>query len=346
MRKIITALLSIFVCSCTPTRVSVIDVFKDKVVNIELEPFYFNLDSLQAPANMLFVGDDIIFSEDNTSHALMIYNMSTNQFQHLLAYGKANNEILNVHQLGYVTPNKTFYVYDNYTNKNFIYEFSDSCYKVKSRREVDGYRTFSYLTEDLMMGCTPDSGRYAIIDTLNNVLHRFGDYSKYNLSVPIASGVLQGLSVANPNNHKYAWFSFYGEEYNIIEYKVQNSPKVISEQIYAPPVFKVNKHNDQEYAIFDIETPIGFTALTSNDRYICALYSGKKIKDAAKSKDDVLSSDLICIYSWDGTPVNLLRTNKRVKALSYNYNLDLLFVLSLDENDEYKLYTVYLNSLP
>lgn len=296
------------------------------------------------------MGGHLIFIEPRAEQLLLHYDPETKRCTRLLPHGKAANECMNVHQIGYypAAEKEAFYVFDNYQNRIFFYTLQNELPILNHISTIlEGIKTFSFLTANKIWGCATDSSRYVQADTCGTIDYRFGDYQEYGLSIPIGSGLLQGLSVTNAlstKQERYAWFSFYGIGYQILECK-PDSCKIIAGTLYQLPKFQVHSNSGIDYPTFEQNTVVGYPAVTTDGSYIYALYSGQKLQTLFEDPDRIWRSRSICIYDWDGQPQILLQANRDLKTLAYDQTKDRLYALSLTEEGLYELVFLDLSDL-
>lgn len=310
----------------------------------------FPTDSLGNPGFIHATAGRLIFAEPHGEKLLLAYNPDSGTVARLLSYGKAEDECMNVHQIGTYPTQETesFYVYDNYQKKVFIYTLQSDTFTLSWIQPApEGVKTFSFLTKDRILGCAADSSRYLRADTSGKIDCRFGDYAEFGLPIPVGAGLLQGLSLAvsRPDGtERYAWFSFYGSGYQIIGSE-EDSCRIIQQTMYKMPEFQIQSAKEVDYPVFGQNTEIGYAALTTDGKYIYALYSGHTLAEVLKDKDIAWRSRHICVYDWDGTPRLLMNADRDLKTLTYDAVHDRLYALSMDEPGIYSLFFLDLNGV-
>lgn len=337
----------IFICSLlvgckVQPKTNPLEAF-DRELNVSWEiDAGFPLDSLGNPDFLQVSGGHLIFAEPHGEQLLMVYNPDSGTVTRMLPRGKAENECLNVHQIGPypIYGTSSFYVYDNYQKKIFIYSLQREAFVLERiQPAIEGIKTFSFLTPEQILGCASDSSRYLRADTSGRVDCRFGDYKEFDLSVPIGSGLLQGLSLSAPGpneTQRYAWFSFYGAGYQIIESGPDNC-RIVAQAMYKLPQFEMQSSNGANYPIFGQKTVVGYIALTTDGQYIYTLYGGHALSEILQNRDLAWRSRHIGVYDWDGNPLLLLKADHDLKTLAYDNIHDRLYALSLNADGDYAL---------
>lgn len=306
----------------------------------------FPVDSLGNPDFMHAANGHLIFVEPRNEKLLTVYDPTRGTVARMLPKGKADNEFLNVHQIGaYPSDSGTsFFVFDNFSSKVFIYSLSDGRFtQCRKFNAPDDLNSFSFLSPDNMLGCAKDSSRYMRVDTSGRVKDRFGDYAAFKLTVPVGSGLLQGLSLAIPmadGKERYAWFSFYGTGFQIID-SGPDSCRIIADKMYEMPEFEVLSASGGSYPVFGLQTEIGYPAITTDGKYIYALYSGHTLGEIMQNRDIGWRSRTICVYDWEGNPRLLIHSDSDLKTLAYDDASGRLYALNMTDAGLYRL--VYLD---
>lgn len=105
----------------------------------------------------------------------------------------------------------------------------------------------------------------------------------------------------------------------------ENDLKEYHREEYNPPQIKNTASGTRMEGFTD-----GFEGLQSNDKYVYALYSGKKVENL---KDDIAQArdcDYLIVYDWDADPVYLFRL--QIPAYSISLSGDKLYALSNNPN--------------
>lgn len=306
----------------------------------------FPVDSLGNPDFMHATGGHLIFAEPRNERLLTVYNPTFGTIARMLPKGRAANEFLNVHQIGTYPSDSgaSFFVFDNFSSKIFVYSLSGGHFTPNLQLNApDGLMSFAFLTPDQMLGCAKDDSRYMRVDTSGCIDARFGDYEAFKLTIPVGSSLLQGLSIsaAMPDRQqRYAWFSFYGTGFQIID-SATDSCRIIASKMYAMPEFEIMSASAGSYPVFGQRTPIGYPAVTTDGRYIYALYSGHTLAEIMQNRDMAWRSRTIHVYDWEGNPCLLLHSDSALKTLAYDNATNRLYALNMTDEGLYRL--VYLD---
>lgn len=297
-------------------------------------------DVILNPTAILNIGDYIVILNHDTEYILTIYNTVNHQLQYLQRIGRGPEELLHVNQIGIYpdSTNMSFYVYDDLKNALFIYRLSQDYFKLY-RIEETGKYNFVALDFDMIVGIPAvDSSRYIIEKPRTNFV-KFGDYSEYEFSEKLIDNTLSaGYMVTN--EYSFAWFSLYGESYNIFNYQGFDSPKEIKKVYYTKPAFNQDVFRNQHMVILFVETILGFTSLTSSKEYIYALYSGKTLKDFMSIREAALAGNNIGVFDWNGNYVKRLYSKDPIVCINYNNKDKKLYALKLNQDMEYEIISI------
>lgn len=309
-------------------------------------------DSLGNPEFLHAAGGRLIFVEPNADRMLQIYDPASGAVVRMQPRGNGGNELANIHQIGTFPSDSgdAFYLFDLFTRKIFIYRLSDGAFVLTDKRQApESINTFSFLSSDRMFGCTSEGSRYARFDTTGRTDCRLGDYKAFGLTIPVGSGLLQGLSLAVPSpegGERYAWFSFYGAGFQIVE-SAPDSCRIIADVLYKLPVFEVHTTpSNVEYSTFRQQTEIGYPAVTTDGTYIYALYNGHTLAEIIVNRDLAWRSRHVCVYDWEGRPVLLLNSDCDLRTLAYDEVSGRLYALGMTPEGMYELRYLETAALP
>ena len=83
----------------------------------ELEWLHLPSDSIGCPSMIVKVGDRIILSDSSNGYALKVYDMTNDSVMSMLRIGRAEDEVLNVHQM--LSYGGNLGIFDNFTKKRW-----------------------------------------------------------------------------------------------------------------------------------------------------------------------------------------------------------------------------------
>ncbi len=303
----------------------------------------FPKDLIGRPEFMLVLDDYIILSASDEEYTALAYNINTGHFKRVGRKGRGPEEVLNVNQIGvYPDHDKiAFYLHDNLSKKIFVYSIYDGEVELWKILSMTDFKTFDFDASMTVGVNSDDQSRFLIVDTLRNTKKAFGDYSEYGLDMKEGAMIYQGLCITNDKTKRCAWFSYYGEAFNIIDYSDINNVKIPARGIYQDVI------TADSAGALSPETKFGFTSLTGNDRYIISLCCDKSLKDfmTLNGVADPRSSNHLCVFDWDGTYVKHLYSDRPIKCININKKTNELYAVILDEDLLYKVVSYPINSI-
>lgn len=95
---------------------------------------------------------------------------------------------------------------------------------------------------------------------------------------------------------------------DIIDFEGNLSPKLVSRISKSTPKFSGTADGSGNVSLLlDDENPYGILSTAISEKYIYALFSGKRFDDPL-----ALQSDQILVYTWDGAPVKIFKLQNEI----------------------------------
>jgi len=313
--------------SCNSKRIRpVIDSFVDQQECILKEFKEYPFDSIGQPDFILSVGDFIVLSEPKFKSLISVFNLKTNRMYKTLPKGIGPDEMPDIMQMGMLN-NDEFFVRSTHSKEFFIYSSVDSFSSVHKKHIVPPNSGTSYWSENLILSTNTGEKRYSAYDMTKNIQSEFGEDLPFNdFSQTTVSQLLFGMSIGSDELKRYAWFSMYGEAFEIYNYSNPLEIKLVKQTVGILPIIV------SESMAFSLDSKLGFPSITTNDSYIFALYSENTLKDAIEKRDEIFYCNVILIYDWDGNPVKKLLLDKPVRSISFNKKHNMIYCVGLDND--------------
>ncbi|NDV58506.1 BF3164 family lipoprotein [Bacteroides sp. 519] len=307
------------ICSCKTENTSLllIDNF-EKVKKLTLHEYNYPHDSLMKPSVIYSYGNYIVSSDLGSDYLLSVFNAETQSYVRFLKKGEGPEELLDIQQLGGY--DDSVFVKSTFGKMLFIYSLKEN---LLSRVSIPENTVSLFLDDHLMITTNNGKSRYGIHNLNTKSSKEFG------LTIPSQeelSCVLQGLCTGNAINDRIAWFSMYGDVFEIYDYSNMSEIKDIKQFVGAMPIVKM----EGGAPIFSLDSKLGVPSVTSNNDYIFVLYSEKTLKDAVTLRDEVFLSNKILVLDWNGAFIEVLELNHPVRSISYNQEKEMLFCLGYD----------------
>lgn len=224
-------------------------------------------------------------------------------------------------------------------SKNISNKIKIECMPLSIVQIKDGYIVSGLLDKD-----ENDNNRYAILNNEGKYVKSFGDYPKDGIENGAKSKRLayQGWIVYSSLLNRFATVTSSGAIFEL--YQIDTPPNLIKSYHDIYPVYI----NDSSPGVNSIkhgqDNIIGYTDIYATDKYIYALYSGKKI--AQRNNDGMMNAMLsnnIFIYNWNGECIYRLISDKKLFNICITDDNKELIALGWDK--DFCLYSFDLSKL-
>ena len=300
--------------------------------------------------HILSFGNHIILAIEQSSRPILSYNIETGQLQRFGWLGRGKNEIISINQIGvYPIENKSaFYLHGNFSETLFVYTLDETAeWELSEAKEMNNFLSFDLDSNSVIGTNKTSDSRYLLNDRRYETLSEFGDYAEFDKIGDVGEGIRfykYGSCVVNPSLKRCAWFSYYGEACNIIDYSDPKNVKIPHRKVYKSAA--LHETSWGETSLLANETKMGFISLTGSDKHIMALCgSDGTMKELILANEPHNRSHDICIFDWNGKYVRRLVSDLPMVALSYNKDREELFVVILNEDYYYEVVSLPLKDM-
>lgn len=346
MKKHCPFLLLFFFAACSDQQENRSILLQDRPttdVTSRYEPVGVPADSIDNPEFLLSIDNYVILADPGADHTISVYNLETGGFQRTGRKGRAANEILNVNQIGIYpsTDTTAFYIHDNFAQKIFVYMLESGRCELWKIEEMPRFRTFDFdghLTIGVNKG---QDSRYLLTDSLSGAEVFFGDYSEYDLPMQQGALMYQGFCLVNPQQKRCAWFSFFGEACNMLDYGRVDEPRVFHNKTWQRVVI------DQaaDTPVMSPKTKIGFVSLTGSHERIFALCGDQTLQKFLTERTDFHLSHDICLFDWNGQYLERWISTPAVRCIGFNESRGELFALIVDQDLNYRVVSLAIDEI-
>ncbi len=224
-------------------------------------------------------------------------------------------------------PEKTaFYLYDNFAEKLLIYTITDDVCELWDIQEIKGFMALLF-DDDLAIGTNGVKSRYLLRDMQTGFDCYFGD-TKYSAEFCEKVGLAMSSPVINRSLKRIAYFSPFGEAYEIMDYSHPHAIKSVFHKIYEGVIY-VDASND----VLSIETKEGFNGATGSDDNIFVLCDELTIAERGLSS----LANNICVLDWGGNYIKRLVYDKAMSCVCFDEEKSELFAVILDDDALYRV---------
>lgn len=285
---------------------------------------------------MMFVNDSLMVIHD-LHHNKLFSTINLNKGNIVSRFGeigRGDREIL-VGSVGYLHGND-FIVFNPGNKASVKYDIiaGDSTFTKLSiviPDNVDVSRLYAQNDSTaFIMGSIRNKFKYALCEANNGVIDSLVLSSVWNKPGLNKNHIFlaeQGEITISPDGSKIAATTNYSDNIDFI--RISNKDIEDIAQLHKrDAVLESVVFGDNLSRMVPSESePTGFLRLTSNDKYVFALYSDDLVKDA-----DYGSKYILC-YDWEGHPLKVLELSKRAYSLAANSNS--IFLTTIDDDGLY-----------
>lgn len=321
------------------SRKSFLDLFNDSIVAKTNLIDEFPIDSLGNPVAIMSIRNCVLFSEPKLSHLMMSYDLKRKSITRFLPKGQGIKEAIDIQTLGKGPYPNSIYALDVLSQSIFLFSLKGDKIQILGKDSIMPDAQFASVAYDR------DLVFFLTIGTPNRFSLRLGDHFMNvgenlciaNIPSEVVSRTLQGPCCLSSKRKRIVWFSIYGDAMEIYDYSNLNKIKVITSKLISPPVFDMA--GGRNNGALDRKTKLSVASVTSDDDYIYALYNGHVLEDAVGSRDDILLSNKLLVFDWEGTPCMAIKLDRPIKSITYDKKEHLILALGLNEKKDFALYS-------
>lgn len=344
MKYLFLIILLLSVSSCKNTNEATFLELFERNEDVTLLPLNSGvIDSLMSPDNFISADDYLIFSEPKLPYLLSSYNFKTHAFKRFLRKGQGADEAINIQTLGKLSNDNSFYAHDVMSQSIFLLSVNDLSETIKKDSLTASYNVSSLAYDDniafyMIVG---DSARFIVKN--DKGLVPIGEMPKVDDILPqVLSQTLQGPSLVSFKNKKIVWFSVYGDIMEIYNYSDPNNIYLEKSSVVNLPVY--SKASERNSGVLSLDTKLSVSSITSDEKYIYALYNDNLLKNAAEKNDDIFYCNKILVFDWEGNPIKVLHVDKKIRSITFRNEDNMLYCLGLEENLNPTIYYFSTNS--
>ena len=293
----------------------------------------FPTDSIGEPSYIYSFDNYIILIEPKLEFLLASYNPSTQKYQRQLKKGRGPQEFLDIQQINQAINDSSFFVMDTYTQRSFVYSFKHDSLTLTDTLKIPSSTASFCCDNNLVIGSlSGEKQRFFIKDAYTDNIQYFGaNINIRDYPNEILSQTLTGFTYNSPKQNRIAFFSLYGDFFEIYDYSNPHTTTLINQTIKSLPIFKTESIRGKNVAVFSPKTNIGVTSLTGNDKYIFALYTDNTLKDVEQLKNNIFYGNKILVYDWDGNAKTILQLDQKVRSICYNKKHNKIYAINFNE---------------
>ena len=333
-----------FACSDDKPKESFTEIF-----NVEGELFLSG-DNLKDPFLVEIINNYLIIGNDKGSPLIELYDTQTgNKKASFLTIGNGPNEFLHIGNIQPVPGRGEIFIQDLFTKKLVKYNLLEilddqtTPYEVIFQVEEDSGLLASKIAKSqngIIIGSADPRGRIILLDEDDNVLTYFGQYPNKDLVDPdlteLLNAKLYGSAITvNPAMNKVALATYSAGMIDLFEITEDNTIKPIWSYQEFYPVGIMIIPMAGEFVVAHTNNALnGFTGICSTEKYVYAVFSGKKLEDKSYPY-----GDMVYVVSWDGKESYKFKLDREVNRLVVDHNDGVMYGVT-SELDIYRFRTV------
>jgi hypothetical protein len=330
MRHIILLIVLFFLFACSDRKNNYKDVFEIKK-NVELNlieyPDILGLSMQLLKKDSLFLIND--FRGDSLIHVFDMKNMQL--IRKIISVGNGPNEFISPLEIHFTDNN----LYIFYRQAFLLYSLPNSMIleegeNMKKLFQAPSKANHLYpLSDSVFISSGFYQKRYALIDQKGQVFKEFGEYPAYwggEDDIPVEARAMfhQTNFLKHPNiPYLLTYSSHIIEIYDIVN---SNDPVLIKNIL-------MGKYN-YDYTVGNIltankraDTERGIVYVAYSHKYIYVVY------DPNKNMNEEDKGSQICVYDWNGNPIELLQFDKNISCLVIDEDEKKGYVIAANPND-------------
>lgn len=272
-------------------------------------------DYIGYPGQIIFFDDGFIGIEyDRNSPPLFYFIKNNHQFTstHIGNRGQGPNSITYVDNIQYLRKDiigvfernlssyKEIFIYNNNTNNQKSVKFEGTYFKVLK------------LNHNQFVGLSSDSGMFHLVDSMGKIMNVFFEYpfrdkNEQSTSNSTRAMSYQGKIVVNPQKNKLIYTTNFGEIihfYSIEKDQIKLNSKIENDY----PIYEKIIINNNPITKLDFKkTTIGYISLDASDKYLYALYCGKKMDELMAGMVMNNIGNQVRIFDLNGKLIRILQ---------------------------------------
>ena len=198
--------------------------------------------------------------------------------------------------------------------------------------ETQSYRVIKTAFNQFI-GLSGQDELFVLMNDSGKVINTFFEYpysSPYEQSIPnrIRSMAYQGFLVANPQKTKCIYASMDGEIIHFYDIKKNHISLIRKiEKVY--PKYNPETKGESYSTAGNWENLVGYISVTASDKYIYALYSGKKLENLKDGNSISLSARQVRVFDWSGELIETYILDVDCRYINISNNDNMLWGMAL-----------------
>jgi hypothetical protein len=298
-----------------------------------LDTLKFEDNILMNPGTFLIFDSILVVQDTYGEFNISVINMKSNELVARLAKtGRGPKEVVQFGGLVKGSSPREFCILDIKNNSVLFYNLDsinikkNEWIKRKNLKLENGQRiyAFGFISDSIIVGTgINQNGRYLVYDFVNETFVEGIDYpnseKERDINYVFKGYAYQGYLCSNTRNKKFVSATIHGNLLEIGQYKKDKLSSLQNLGSYRTKYTIMNG----EYR-FEPGRKAGFSSLTSGDKYIYALFSGRTFEEYEM---EVRLCNTIFMLDWDGNSVKKITTKEKIKSITVDDNEKMLYAI-------------------
>ena len=288
---------------------------------------FIDAEKLVDPRFMVIANDLFVVGNFKHDPLIEVYELSSKKLRNsFLNIGNGPNEVLTIGNVQYISSERKLLVADLHKKRMFGYTLDEDLLKMDNPQPTIIYEReerSSYLFDKLYVGddnllaeSRDTKGRVLLLDKSGNAIGYFLGYpdkknvdkslGDYNNAELYASAI-----TVSPSLNKMALATYSAGMIDICEIKQDSIIPVWNYTEFYPQGIMVVPMGDNTAVAHTSKSRNGFTSISSSDKVIYALFSGKLLEDKTYPYGNE-----VYVVSWDGEKTYKILLDKSINRLA------------------------------
>jgi len=214
------------------------------------------------------------------------------------------------------------------------FKFADNFIQLEDTAKMTN--NFVYISDTSFLALDQLAGvhRMYLINKQGDIIKGLGSYPENEENIPnqVSARAYLGLMEPNPERSKVAITSMYSDRLDIFDINTDNMITAYGPEKFTP-IFEIREiEGVGPIAASTPKTKFGFCHLSTTDKYIYVLYSGKVAGDYDENPSQVIMGNQVFVYDREGNNITTLELDRELVSIFVDENDSNLYGLESNMN--------------
>lgn len=308
---------------------------------------------LQDPWDILLIDSTLVVANENGVPLLEMYTLDGVRLTSFLSKGNGPEEVLMIGNLQESNQKKKLLVFDLFKKKFLQYDLTSTSKKVKldttfsflrQLEESDVLFDKLFITKNYMIGeSRSPEGRIALMNQNGDLIRYCGDYPRKTEAkisdIENANLYASGITIKKDGS-KLALAAYSAGMIDIYSIKDNSVKSIWNYQEFLPENLYIIEMGETFRAAMTDESRYGYPDIASTDRFVYALYSGKKLKEK-----DYSFGSIIRLFDWNGSFGLELHSDINLRRITVSEDDQYLYAVAKDMKGQPCIVVFYIGDI-